>query len=79
MVWDSTTKIDGTYDITAVAIDAASNTTTSTSIEITIDNTAPALPTSLSGTTGDATTTLTWDDPVDADLESIKIYRGTVS
>jgi hypothetical protein len=43
------------------------------------DTTAPALPTGLSVTAGDATATVTWNDSGDSDLASIKIYRGTAS
>lgn len=43
------------------------------------DTTAPGLPTGLSVTGGDATSTVTWNDPADGDLDLISIYRGTTS
>lgn len=39
--WDTTTIANGTYQITAVASDAAGNTTTSGAINVTVSNTAP--------------------------------------
>lgn len=44
-----------------------------------VDTTAPSIPTSLAVSAGDATSTLTWIDPSDSDLASVKIYRGTTS
>jgi hypothetical protein len=42
--WDTTTVADGTYDLRAVAIDAAGNTRTSTAVTArVIDNTAPTV------------------------------------
>lgn len=41
--WNSATVADGTYSIVAIAKDAANNTTTSTSVQITVDNTAPTV------------------------------------
>lgn len=41
MTWDSTAVADGSHTLTAVARDAADNTTTSSIIAITVDNTAP--------------------------------------
>ena len=43
ITWDSTTVADGPYAITAVARDADGNTTTSTVVNVTVDNTT-ALP-----------------------------------
>lgn len=36
---------------------------------------APAAPTSLAGTSGDSQVSLTWVDPVDADLDVVRVYR----
>jgi len=41
--WDTTAVADGAHTIIAVARDAASNSTTSTAINVTIDNTGPTL------------------------------------
>lgn len=41
MTWDSTAVVDGSHTLTAVARDAAGNSTTSSAITITVDNTAP--------------------------------------
>lgn len=41
--WDSTTFINGVHTITAVARDAAGNTTTSSGVSITVDNTPPTV------------------------------------
>lgn len=38
ITWDTTTQTDGTYDLTAVARDAASNTTISATIAVTVEN-----------------------------------------
>lgn len=43
------------------------------------DTSAPGLPTGLSVTAGDATSTVSWNDPGDGDLDFISIYRGTTS
>lgn len=43
------------------------------------DSTAPAQPTGLDATAGNGQVTLTWTDPADTDLASIRIYRGTTS
>ena len=40
IVWDSTTVSDGAHVLTALARDAAGNTTTSASVNVTVDNTA---------------------------------------
>ncbi|MGI8607415.1 MAG: Ig-like domain-containing protein [Gaiellaceae bacterium] len=41
--WDSTGGADGTYELIAVAADAAGNTTTSVVVTVTVDNEAPAV------------------------------------
>jgi chitodextrinase len=42
VAWDSTTATDGAHTLTAVARDAAGNTTTSSSVSVTVDNVTPA-------------------------------------
>ena len=39
--WNSTTVANGTHTVTAVARDAAGNTTTSTPVTVTVTNAAP--------------------------------------
>ncbi len=41
ITWDTTTIIDGAYILTAIARDAAGNTTTATPVSITVTNTIP--------------------------------------
>ncbi len=41
--WDTTTATDGTHNLTAVARDPAGNTTTSSTITVTVDNTGPSV------------------------------------
>jgi Malectin domain/Domain of unknown function (DUF1929)/Bacterial Ig-like domain/Bacterial Ig domain len=41
VAWDSTTVANGTHTVTAVAADAAGNTTTSAGVSVTVSNTAP--------------------------------------
>jgi hypothetical protein len=41
--WDSTSATNGAHTITAVARDAAGNTTTSSSVSVTVDNAAPTV------------------------------------
>lgn len=43
ITWNSTSVSDGSHTITAVARDAAANSTTSSGVSITVDNTAPIL------------------------------------
>jgi chitodextrinase len=43
VAWDTTTATNGSHTITAVASDAAGNTTTSTSVSVTVDNAAPTV------------------------------------
>ncbi len=43
LTWDSTGAADGAHTLTAVARDAAGNTTTSAAVHVTVDNTAPAV------------------------------------
>ncbi|HEY6892486.1 MAG TPA: LamG-like jellyroll fold domain-containing protein, partial [Solirubrobacter sp.] len=43
--WDTTTATAGTHQVTAVAGDASGNTTTSSPVTVTVDNSAPPAPT----------------------------------
>jgi hypothetical protein len=45
--WDTTTATNGSHTLTAVARDAASNSTTSAGVTVTVSNTAPPPPTGL--------------------------------
>jgi hypothetical protein len=45
--WDTTTVTNAQHDLTAVARDAAGNSTTSTIVRVTVDNTAPPPPAGL--------------------------------
>ena len=44
VAWNSTTATNGLHTLTAVARDAAGNTTTSAGVSVTVNNTGPALP-----------------------------------
>src|SRR5439155_16027981 len=44
VAWNSTTATNGPHTLTAVARDAAGNTTTSAGVSVTVNNTGPALP-----------------------------------
>src|SRR5207245_5128603 len=41
VAWDTTSVADGSHTLTAVARDAAGNTTTSAAVSVTVDKTAP--------------------------------------
>ncbi|HET9721925.1 MAG TPA: Ig-like domain-containing protein [Candidatus Saccharimonadales bacterium] len=43
ITWDSTSAADGTHALTAIARDAGGNTTTSASVSVSVDNTAPTI------------------------------------
>src|SRR5205823_5541811 len=62
VAWNSTTATNGLHTLTAVARDAAGNTTTSAGVSVTVNNTGPALPdvivTSLSYASGIFTSTV---------------------
>ena len=49
IVWDSTTVANGTYQLSAVARDAADNTTTSTVVNVTVDNIPDTTPPTVVG------------------------------
>ncbi len=56
---DTTALSDGTYSLTAVSRDAAGNYATSSSVSVTVDNTAPVT-SSLAVSTTTTTATVTW-------------------
>src|SRR5205085_520144 len=69
VAWDTAGLGSGTYAITAVARDAAGNTTTSAAVSVVVDSTAPAITarTPAPGATGVATSanpTVTFDESV---------------
>jgi N,N-dimethylformamidase beta subunit-like, C-terminal/Domain of unknown function (DUF4082)/Concanavalin A-like lectin/glucanases superfamily/Bacterial Ig-like domain/Bacterial Ig domain len=69
--WNTTGLTSGVYTITAVARDAAGNSTTSSGIQVTVDSTAPTITvrTPVSGATGVATDiepTVTFSEAIDA-------------
>jgi hypothetical protein len=59
ITWNSTSVSDGTTTIAAVAQDAAGNYATS-SVTVTVDNTAPSISSISSGTPAAASATITW-------------------
>jgi hypothetical protein len=66
--WDTTTATNASHTLTAKAYDNASpaNTTTSTGVSITVDNSAPTTPGNLRRTGGTATSiSLAWDASTD--------------
>lgn len=60
VTWDTTGAIDGTHTLTAVARDAAGNTTTSSAVTVTIENTPVSISGLSSGTPMLYTATTTW-------------------
>jgi len=74
------TKADGSHSVPVTATDAASNTATS-SISLTLDNTAPPAPTSLSATAiAGGSIKLTWTaSSPETDVSQYNIYRATTS
>ena len=75
--WDSTATSSGAKTVVAVARDAAGNYATSSSISITVDNTAPAISSISSGTPTTAGATITWT--TDESSNSQVNYGTTVS
>ncbi len=59
VIWDSTAVSDGSHTLYAIARDAAGNTTTSSSITVTVDNTAPVRSTGAPSSTLTLNTTST--------------------
>ncbi|GAJ18052.1 unnamed protein product, partial [marine sediment metagenome] len=74
------TKANGSHSVPVTATDAASNTATS-SISLTLDNTAPPAPTSLSATAiAGGSIKLTWTaSSPETDVSQYNIYRATTS
>jgi chitodextrinase len=66
VTWNSTTATSGTHSLTAVARDAAGNTTTSTAVSVNVDNAAPTVsitaPTAGSNINGTVTVNTTATD-----------------
>lgn len=83
--WNTTTAVNGSHSLTAVARDAAGNTTTSSAVNVTVSNvisdtTAPTVPTGLvaSGVTS-SQVSLSWTASTDAvGVTGYRIYRGGV-
>ncbi|MCK4926088.1 fibronectin type III domain-containing protein, partial [Candidatus Aerophobetes bacterium] len=73
-------KADGSHSVPVTATDAASNSATS-SISLTLDNTAPPAPTSLSATAiSGGSIQLTWTaSSPETDVAQYNIYRATTS
>ena len=73
------TNEDTTYQIFYVSNDA--DTFGVTTVADLSDNTPPAAPTNLFATADNDTAKvrLTWEDPADADLDSIRIYRAVIA
>ena len=73
------TKADGSHSVPVTATDGASNSATS-SITLTLDNTAPSAPTSLTATAiAGGSIKLTWTASSSGDVDKYNIYRATIS
>jgi Bacterial Ig domain/Putative flagellar system-associated repeat/Putative peptidoglycan binding domain len=72
--FDSTSKNDGSHTLSVVALDNAGNIATS-SVTVTIDNTAPAI-SNIASTTSATTATVTWDTN---ESSNSKVSYGTVT
>ncbi len=68
---DTTTLSDGSYNLRAVARDAVGNIATSSTVAITVDNTAPTQSSITAGTPGATTATIGWttDEPAVSQVE----------
>jgi chitodextrinase len=87
--WDSTTVADGSHTITAIATNNAGETTTSTSVAVTVANhvcsTSPSAPTNLADTDSASSppaskVDLSWSavtPPTNCTLAGYNIYRST--
>jgi lysophospholipase L1-like esterase len=73
--WDSTATSSGSKSIVAVARDAAGNYATSTSVTVTVDNTAPVI-SAIASSTAASTSTVTWTTDKAANS---KVVYGTTS
>jgi gliding motility-associated-like protein len=80
--WSITTSTlsEGEHTITATTTDAAGNISeTSSGVTITIDVTAPAVPTGLVATSGDTNNQLSWTANSESDLHVYELYEGTAT
>jgi peptidoglycan hydrolase-like protein with peptidoglycan-binding domain len=76
LTWNSTGASDGSHAIIAVARDGAGNFATSSTITVTVDNTAPSQSSVSSGTPTDTTATITWPPTRSA---TSRVVYGTTS
>jgi cellulose 1,4-beta-cellobiosidase len=83
IAWDSISTANGSHAITAVARDAAGNTTTSTGVTVTLNNgvgdtTPPSVPAGLASTTvTTSSVSLSWSASTDdTGVIGYKLYRG---
>jgi hypothetical protein len=60
--WNTTTVADGLHTLTAVARDAAGNQTTATTVSVTVSNTVPVVPPTVTVVVSDATATIGTSD-----------------
>lgn len=60
IAWDSTTVPDGPHELSASAVDGAGNVGLSAPVTVSVDNTAPPVPTGVVATPGDAGATVTF-------------------
>ena len=82
--WNTTTSINGSHTLTAIARDAAGNRTTSAPVSVTVansipDTTPPTVPTSLTATAmSSSQINLSWAASTDTQsgVAGYKIYRG---
>jgi chitodextrinase len=56
--WNTTGSADGNHTVSARAVDAAGNVGSSAPVSVTVDNTAPAVPSGVTATAGDGTVTV---------------------
>jgi hypothetical protein len=83
VVWNTTTATNGSHTLTAVATDAAGNTTTSSAVTLTVDNVAPtvSITAPTSGSTVFGTTTVSAsasDNSGGAGIARVEFYVDSV-
>ena len=66
--WNTTTVADGNHSVASRATDTSGNVATSAPVTVTVDNTAPAVPSGLSATAGDRQVTVSFGAVSAADL-----------
>ena len=79
ITWDSTTASNGLHSLTAVARDAADNSTTSSAISVTVDNIAPVVTVfdvQPRTTAGSVTATFTATDSGTSHLGNAELWRA---